>query len=146
LAELKSLGYTALQVSPPAKSIDDPIWYGRYQPIDLSIIEGPLGDETELKSLVEHAHAKGLKVLADVVLNHMADKKHVGGQLSYPQFDRGDFHFPNDDHCMSNYRDRREVTTYWLCDANAHLPDLDTSSQKVRSIHKTFLRKLLGLG
>ena len=146
LDELKSLGYTALQVSPPAKSIDDPVWYGRYQPIDMTKIEGPLGTENDLRSLVAHAHAKGLKVLADVVLNHMADQRWVGGSLNYPQFDANDFHYPDGSRCINNYQDRYEVTHYWMCDENAHLPDLDTSSAKVRNVHKQYLQKLMGLG
>ncbi len=146
LDALKALGFTAVQVSPPQKSPADTVWYARYQPIDFQVIDGPLGNETELQHLVTLAHAKGLKVLADVVFNHMADPKHVGGHLRYPEFSEADFHYNDGQHCMADFSDRHQVTTYWLCDSNAHLPDLDTSSGYVRSVHKKYLKKLLGLG
>lgn len=146
LSQLKAWGYTAVQISPPQKSPNDPVWYARYQPIDFQVIEGPLGNEAQLRHLVTAAHAKGLKILADVVLNHMADVRHVGGHLRYPEFSEADFHYSDGQHCINDYNDRHQVTTYWMCDGNAHLPDLDTSSPYVRSVHKRFLRKLLGLG
>ncbi len=146
LDRLAEAGFTAVQVSPVSKSIPDAVWYGRYQPIDLRVIEGPLGDESDLRDLIASAHGKGLKVLIDVVLNHMADQKWVGGTLTYPEFDANDFHYPAGDHCIGDYRNRHQVTKYWMCDQNAHLPDLDTGKQSVRDTHKRFLQKLLDLG
>lgn len=146
LDQLRELGFTAVQVSPPQKSPADPIWYARYQPIDFRVIEGPLGSEGELKNLIDHAHQRGLKIIVDVVLNHMADPKHVGGHLRFPEFSETDFHWPDGQHCIGNFHNRDEVTGYWLCDGNAHLPDLDTSSDYVRSVHKKYLKKLMDLG
>jgi alpha-amylase len=146
LDRIQSLGYSVIQISPPVKSIPDDVWWGRYQPIDLRKIEGPLGDEADLRGLIAAAHARGLKVIVDVVLNHMADSRYVGGGLQYPEFSARDFHEPDRRTCIGDFGDRWQVTHYWLCDENAHLPDLNTSSTYVRETHKRFLRRLLDLG
>ena len=52
LPELQNLGYTYIQVSPPQKSNPSPEWWARYQPIDYTIIDSPLGNEKELKELI----------------------------------------------------------------------------------------------
>lgn len=148
LDKLKNLGYTYVQVSPPFKSADTDIWWGRYQPIDLFKIESPLGDEGDLRSLIEAAHDKGLKILVDVVLNHVADPSYNGGSLNYPQFSRDDFHDPDGRRCINNFRDRHQVTQWWLCDPhlNHHLPDLKTQSSHVRQVHKDMIKWLLDMG
>lgn len=146
LADLDGAGFSAVQVSPPQKSPDKDIWWARYQPIDFRVLESRLGNEQDLKELIDAAHDRGMKVLVDVVLNHMADPKYVGGQLAYPEFSAQDFRYPNADRCIGNYNDRYQVTHFWLCDANAKLPDLDTGSSYVRGVHKRYLEKLLALG
>lgn len=149
LDELKSLGYTYVQVSPAQKSLDLPDWWSVYQPVDYLTLSNRLGDEDDLRRLVESAHAKGLKVLVDVVLNHMADPVMSGYPgLNYPQFSWRDFHYQDTRNCIGDWRSRHEVTKYWLCDLSRghHLADLNTSSAYVRNIHKQHLYKLLNLG
>ena len=45
LSELASIGYSHIQVSPPQKSINFNQWWARYQPVDLRVIDSPLGSE-----------------------------------------------------------------------------------------------------
>jgi alpha-amylase len=148
LEKLKALGYTYVQVSPPQKSLDRPEWWARYQPLDHTVLEGPLGNEASLRQLISSAHKIGLKVLVDTILNHMADPTYYPGQLIYPEFDQNDFHFPDTRPCIENYSDRFQVTHYWLCSDSRDrgLPDLDTSSPKVRATLNRYLEKLIALG
>lgn len=149
LGKLDALGYEYVQVSPPQKSIDQTIWWARYQPVDLRVIEGPLGDEGDLRSLIGAAHARGMKVLIDVVLNHMADEQLAGVQnLQFPQFSRADFHDPDGQSCIQDYRNRDQVRYMWLCDPSKghELPDLDTSSSYVLGQHRRFLQMLINMG
>ena len=65
-AELPAIaaeGFGAIQISPPQLSLDSPEWWARYQPVDHTRLEGPLGDEAALRSLIAAAHALGLKVI-----------------------------------------------------------------------------------
>lgn len=149
LDELKDMGYEYVQVSPAQKSLDLQDWWSVYQPVDYLTLANRLGDEGDLRHLVEIAHAKGLKVLVDVVLNHMADPVMSGNpDLSFPQFSWRDFHYQDSRNCISDWRSRHQVTKYWLCDLSRghHLADLDTSSPYVRGVHKQHLQKLLSLG
>lgn len=148
LDKLKALGFTYIQVSPPQKSLSRPEWWARYQPLDHTVIEGPLGDETELQTMIVAAHKVGLKVLVDTILNHMAGDSDFPVMLKYREFDRNDFHFPDTRPCITDYSNRYQVTHFWLCSdpRDPGLPDLDTSSPKVRAVLSRFLEKLIGLG
>jgi alpha-amylase len=148
LPELKDIGYEYIQVSPPTKSADLEIWWARYQPIDLEVIDSPLGNEVELRELISKAHDLGLKVLVDVVFNHMADSSFNGGTLNFPQFSPWDFRDADRKPCITNYRNRYEVTHFWLCDLRLghYLPDLNTASTYVRETHRKYLDRLMVMG
>lgn len=145
LPRLKAAGYDVVQVSPPQKSLPRAEWWARYQPIDYRLIEGPLGDKQELVALFAEGRRLGLRVIVDTVLNHMADS-HAFPELNYPQFSPRDFHDAGQRRCIWNFRDRAQVMFFWLCDARAKLPDLDTGSPYVRSVHKVYLKSLLAMG
>ncbi len=139
LPQLRSLGYTIIQISPPQKSHPADVWWANYQPIDLTRLENRLGNEQELRSLIERAHELDLKILVDTVLNHMANISPYIDTLEYPQFSPIHFH-PKQ--CV-DYSNRAQVLVGWVgCD----LPDLRTRSPYVRQQAKTFLQKLLDLG
>ncbi|NJP10666.1 MAG: alpha-amylase [Leptolyngbyaceae cyanobacterium RU_5_1] len=141
LPKIKRYGYTHIQISPPQKSHSGSQWYFRYQPIDHTVLDGPLGNEQELKALIDAAHRMGIKVIVDVVFNHMADQGTLNKTLAYPRFSRQHFHSRT---CI-NYRDRPSVIRGWL-GATCNLPDLATEQPYVRAEAKTYLRKLLKLG
>jgi alpha-amylase len=139
LADLKHQGYTDIQVSPPQKSNPAKEWWARYQPIDHTILTSPLGTEQDLRQLIRTAHRQHLRIIVDVVLNHMANYGDYARTLTYPHFSPQDFHPQS---CI-NYGDRTSVITGWI---NCDLPDLKTSSAHVRQQAKQYLKKLLGLG
>jgi glycosidase len=87
LDEIASLGATAIWINPVQRQIDaglpvNPIpeagvrdWFEHwgfhgYWIDDFYALEPRFGDEEELKELVAAAHARGIKVLLDVVYNH----------------------------------------------------------------------------
>lgn len=139
LPELQKQGFTYIQVSPPQKSNPASDWWARYQPLDYTVIESPLGNEQELKELIDLAHKYQLKIIIDLVLNHMANYGDYAKTLKYPRFSPEDFHPQN---CI-NYNNRFSVTHGWL---NCDLPDLNTASPYVRQEAKNYLKKLLILG
>ncbi len=139
LPELQTLGYTYIQVSPPQKSNPARDWWARYQPIDHTVIESPLGNEKELKELIDAAHSRKIKIIVDVVFNHMANYGDYVKSLKYPRFSPQDFHPQT---CI-DYNNRSSVTQGWI---NCDLPDLNTASPYVRQEAKNYLKKLLTLG
>jgi len=78
LDEIADLGATAIWITPVVKNIDGfvtgagfPDWgYHGYWADDFYQLDPRFGSEAELKGLVDDAHARGLKVLLDVVYNH----------------------------------------------------------------------------
>src|SRR5262249_13675988 len=74
MPRLRELGYSHIHVSPPQQSNERVWqWWGRYQPIDFSVINGPLGTESEFQAMNETAHRHGMQIIVDVVFNHTVD-------------------------------------------------------------------------
>ncbi len=79
LAEIAGLGATLVWLTPVAEQIEQPIDYEGadfyphhgYWAKDLRRIDQRYGSEAELKAVVDAAHALGLKVILDVVYNHL---------------------------------------------------------------------------
>jgi alpha-amylase len=138
VCDLPGQGYSHVQISPAQKSNPDEHWWARYQPVDYSVIEGK-GSEADLKRMIKKAHGCGMKVIADVVFNHMANMD-TYKDLNFPKIAAVNFH-PK---CAINYNDGNRDTEIrcWLGD----LPDLDQSKPVVMQAHKSHLKKLLTLG
>jgi alpha-amylase len=155
LPRLKELGYSHVHVSPAQRSNESVTqWWGRYQPIDFSRIEGPLGNESEFRNMNVKADSLDVKIIADVVLNHMIDVRDLAFDPSFvefdssetkivrekfPQFDTDDFH----PRCPMRDGDIKSVQTCWLDNSNA---DLKTETAYVRCVAKDYLKKLADLG
>lgn len=137
VCELGRQGYSHVQIAPAQKSNPVGEWWARYQPIDYSVIEGK-GSEHDLENLIAVAHGCQMKVIADVVFNHMADLAHCQNLRCFPDLSPGDFHA----RCGINYSDGNKSSEVdcWL----GSLPDLIHSS-KVQALQKAHLKKLLDL-
>ncbi|MEL6780297.1 MAG: alpha-amylase family glycosyl hydrolase [Cyanobacteria bacterium J06597_16] len=146
---LADQGYSHIQLSPAQKSNPGGEWWKRYQPVDLNTIEG-LGSEEDLQWLIETAHSCGVKIIADVVFNHMANLDGGDGfeDLSkYPGLSPADFntrnHNTGEKPCDINYSDgnRASELDCWL----GGLPDLKFT-EAVLSVQKEHLQRLMDLG
>src|SRR5512133_1778716 len=131
---LADQGYSHVQISPTQKSNPADRWWARYQPVDYAIIEG-LGSERDLGRLVTKAHGCKVKVIADVVLNHMANRPEYAS-LTFPGgITRAAF----PPKCVTIYDDGNRDTEVrcWLGD----LPDLDHARPEVVALQKKHLAK-----
>lgn len=84
LKRIKSAGYGAIQISPMqphvdnangAKGITQDNWWKLYQPLGFKVATGEeniLGTKNDLTSLCVEANKQGLKIIVDVVTNHLA--------------------------------------------------------------------------
>jgi glycosidase len=71
---LQQLGITTLWISPVVKNVDsdaDVDAYHGYWQQDLTQVNPHFGDLAALRSLVAHAHDRNMKVVLDIVCNHM---------------------------------------------------------------------------
>jgi alpha-amylase len=148
MPKLKKLGYSHIHVSPPEKSVDKAHgWWERYQPVDFTVIDGPLGNDSQFKEMADTAHANGMQIIVDVVFNHTIDLdgssdgtvtlagNHVTS-YGFPEFTPQDFH----DRCDAG---NGNPETCWLSN---ELMDLRTETDEVRQQAKNYLAKLAALG
>jgi len=115
---IKGLGMTAIWITPVAEQMGE--GYHGYWTRDPYKVDPHLGNMSTLQELVRKAHEKKLKVVLDVVINHLgyghpwlADDEHAHW-----------FH----DFCPINFADQKSVEQCWL----AGLPDLNTENPAVR--------------
>jgi alpha-amylase len=76
---LEALGVTALWISPVIRNVDTDAnvdGYHGYWAQDFTLTNPHMGDLAKLRELVQVAHARGFKVILDIVANHV-------GQLFY---------------------------------------------------------------
>ena len=100
-------GFSAVQVSPPQKSVSGSQWWTRYQPLSYAI-EGRSGTRAEFASMVNRCKAVGVGIYVDAVINHMAALSR-----SFPEVPYGtnDFHT-----CTANIN-------YGICPKRIPAPD-----------------------
>jgi alpha-amylase len=120
LPYIKGLGMTAIWITPVAEQM--PGGYHGYWTRDFIKVDPHLGTMAKLQELVTKAHGLGLKVVLDVVLNHVGQghpwvKDPAHATLFHPE-------------CPINFADQRSVEMCWL----AGLPDLDTENPGVRAL------------
>lgn len=88
---LKNLGTTAIWVTPPFKNQTVRIRTGQgsstgyhgYWILDFEHADPHLGTDTEFRELVKQAHARGMRVYLDIVVNHTGDIISYGGETAY---------------------------------------------------------------
>ena len=74
-------GYAAVQISPPQEAVvlaaDGYPWWQAYQPVSYGL-NSRFGTQAQLAAMITACHAAGVKVYADVVLNHMTAQVNGG--------------------------------------------------------------------
>ena len=116
---IKGLGMTAIWITPVALQM--PGGYHGYWTLDPYQIDPHLGTLSTLQELVRKAHEKSLRVVLDVVPNHLGQ----GHPWLTDGAHAGWFH-PD---CPINFSDQTSVENCWL----AGLPDLNTENPVVRA-------------
>ena len=152
LGLIASQGYSAIQISPMQEqketSVNKPFenWWVVYQPISFKINEKPgnaIGTRDELIDLCAEAHKYDIKVIMDVVSNHMANN---GENVLSPLIDPDILNDPSCWHDYStnswDYSDRYNITQYCM----AGLPDLNTGSDKIQTKVLDLLKDYIDCG
>ena len=138
LAMVADAGYDAIQVPPAQRSKRtwaDPEPRG-YQPIDHLDFASVFGTESEYRAMVTEAHEQGLDVIADAVLNHMAEGVDFD---AFPHFGWDDFRHEGQ---IRDDEDDWELENRDL----EGLPDLRQESQHVRDHLEAYVQKYADCG
>ena len=105
LPNIAKAGFTSVQTSPSQGNAgDNATWYFAYQPYDFTFATGGLGSKQDLINLCTEADKYGIKVIVDVVSNHL------NGSMNYvaPKWNNNEYwhtHGSNID-----YNNRWQVT------------------------------------
>ncbi|XP_015786849.1 alpha-amylase 2 [Tetranychus urticae] len=160
-------GYAAVQVSPVLeyavlnKPYYEPAavrpWYERYQPVSYKIISRS-GDEAAFTNMVDRCNKAGVRVIVDLVLNHMTgaiDGVGTGGSTfkgqsdkSYPGVPYDQSHFNSKEKCgtsdgsIQDYNNPSQVRN---CELSG-LHDLDNGNEHVRQVQSDAINRLIDIG
>lgn len=153
LQAIKDAGYTAVQTSPVQSPKDYSAswndqkgqWWKLYQPLDFTISNNTwLGTKAELKALCDAAEDMGIKVIVDVVANHVANKSDGGGYGNInsgvaSNLKRADYYHDYSDWANDGSR-------YAMTMGHIGMPDLNTAHSDVQNIVKSFLIDCINQG
>jgi alpha-amylase len=148
-------GIDWVQISPPQEHINGSTWWVHYQPVSYKL-DSDLGTRAQFINMVHACNTAGVQIIADAVINHMANSAgsgYAGSQFSkynYPGiYNESDFHAnldPSDPHycadSISDYSDPWQVTN---CELSG-LPDLATEKTNVRQTIANYLNDLIDIG
>ena len=135
LPNIAAAGFTSVQTSPAQPSVNSGVWYWLYQPLGFYVGTNDLGTKDELRSLCEEADKYGIKVIVDVVANHLA------GNHSNIQNDLKDGQFWHNYGLVTNWADRYQVTH-----GEIGMPDLNSEHAYLQQCVSNYINELKGLG
>ena len=141
MRQIAAAGFTSVQLSPAQLTIGSIMynsnspWYYDYQPVDMCT-DYYYDRGFDLKELCKEADKYGIKVIVDVVANHLA---YVDG-MSPEEYKKTD-HWHNAGE-IKNYSDRSNITNGDL----QGLKDLNTENKDVQSSIKSYIEELYDMG
>ena len=156
LADIAEAGYTAVQTSPVQQPKDysasyhtmSDEWWKMYQPLNLDIAEEGttyLGSPDDLQELCEAADTYGIKVIVDIVANHLANNGTDGGGFSHVNVNVDpDLYYSKYFHSSTsaiNYNSRQSITQDHL-----GMPDLNTGNSYIQQKVLKLLKDCVDLG
>ena len=135
LPNIAAAGFTSVQTSPLQPHDGSSHWYWLYQPKGFYVGNNGLGSKAELQSLCSEAENYGIKVVVDVVANHL------NGQTSSVQQDLQDNQYWHTYGGVTDWNDRYQVIY-----GEIGMRDLATENSYVQQKVKGYVEELKGLG
>ena len=147
LKVIKKAGYGAIQISPMQPKVDKTNnmydttasqWWKYYQPLEFKVAgenESLLGTKSELTSLCSEAKKSGIKIVADIVSNHLAGQNNNYSSQVYYQYPLHTYgQKSNDDSIQA------------VVQGHIGLPDLDTSNKTVQGAVLNMMKEYIDCG
>lgn len=129
LSYMQSLGMTALWLNPFLENNQPAYSYHGYAITDLYLSDPRIGSNGEFVDLVREAHANGLKIIMDMVFNHLGDNHWMMKDLplaawvhQWPAFTRSNFRAPAIPDPYRAQSDYNKMVKGWF---DRHMPDLN---------------------
>ncbi|KAL0941728.1 alpha-amylase [Colletotrichum truncatum] len=134
---IQDMGFSAVQISPIVKNMDDDTAVGEayhgYWSLDNYALNPKYGTEQDFKDLVKALHDRGMYIMVDVVVNNMVQKlDNLPPKLDYSKFNP--FNDEKYFHPYCNVTEWENSTNYqdcWLYPYGVALADLATDTAPV---------------
>ena len=154
MKDIAEAGYTAVQTSPvqPPKDYNSSWtdsskqWWKLYQPLGLRVADENswLGNKAELKAMCDEAEKYGIKVIVDIVANHLANKGPKAGTYENLSPDVDD-EMKNAYYYHSDTDGIDDLDRYHITHFHMGQPDLNTGHPDVQNKVKRLLRECYDL-
>lgn len=141
--EVAKQGFTHIQISPmQGMKQEEFIWWCAYQPLGFKIIDNYFGTKQDLIDLCDRAKKVGIKVVLDVVLNHVANDPY-NHLLPHKLVDKKliKANIWKENKMVEDYEDRWQVT-HWCIG----MPSIDTSIKEAQKMIIDFLLECVSYG
>lgn len=145
-------GYAGVQISPPnenfLESVNNRPWSERYQPMSYKLITRS-GNEAAFVDMTRRCNAVGVRIYADIIVNHMSGMTGYGTGGSYGNAETGDF--PGVPYTSNDFNLPRCEIVWWdaasirNCEIYG-LRDINQSRENVRTAIAGYLNHLIDLG
>lgn len=135
LQSIAQAGFNTIQTSPAQPADSSGKWYWLYQPRGFYIDYNDLGNRNELKALCTEAKKYGIKVIVDIVANHLTGDH---GKIQDNLKDSKYWHTMGK---VTDWNNRYQVTH-----GDIGMQDLKTEDSYVQNIVKGYLNDLKSLG
>ncbi len=146
LQAIKNAGYGAIQISPMQPKVDKTSWstestksqwWKLYQPLAFKISESGenfLGTRSDLVSLCSEAKKQNIKIVVDVVSNHLAGSDNNYSSQVYKEYP------------LHNYGKTNDNSVEAVVRGHIGLPDLDTSNKELQQDVLNMLKDYVDCG
>ncbi|KAG8953368.1 hypothetical protein FRC03_011788 [Tulasnella sp. 419] len=145
---IKNMGFDAVWISPIVENIGGDTPYGQayhgYWTLNINNLNSNYGTADDLKALSSALHAKGMYLMVDIVVNHVAATT-TPPTLTYdgyaPFNQATDYHSP---FCfIKDYQNQTDVENCSIGDDKVALVDLNTNSDHVKQTFNDWVKKLV---
>ncbi|WVQ68066.1 uncharacterized protein L199_006272 [Kwoniella botswanensis] len=144
---IQGMGFDTIWISPIVENIGGTTGEGEayhgYWTLDADKTNDNFGTADDLKSLSTALHNKGMYLMVDVVVNHVAatSSSTFTPSSSYGQFSSSDDYHP---FCwITDYSNQTNVEQCWLGDDSVALADLNTDSDTVKTYWNNWVKELV---
>ena len=161
LPEIAAAGYTAVQTSPvqPPKDYDASYtntkdkWWKLYQPLDLAVSDGNnswLGTKSELTSMCSEAESYGIKVIVDIVSNHLANNGTNNGSYNSLHSNVNSV-FKNQQYFYvdsngNSFGKTNSSSRYQMTHGHLGMPELNTSTEFIQAKVLNLMKECVDCG
>ena len=140
LPKIAQAGFTSVQTSPLQGHNGNYQWYWLYQPTNFTV-GNELGSLDDLKSLCREADKYGIKIIVDVVANHLAGSNNGSWSGNIDASLKKQEYFHNQGAMPDETNDRNEITH-----KNIGMPDLNSENEALQNIIFAMLTTLKDAG